>query len=281
MDKPLSLPAKLLLLGAGGLAIVAGPVLFLLPGQTAAYFAWTIKNILTPVFMGANYFGGIGAILAVRTNRWSVGRVLMPGILVFAVTQLLATLLHIPVFNWTHIIAWAWLFVYVSSPIAAALVIPWMERGYRQPPPKGPGLPGYYRPALQALAVIHWAVGLALFAWPLLFPSKNQANAVGWWAWSLTPLTAQVVGGWFLAAGTLHARLSQQAGLDTAWIGLFSLMVVTSLQLIGALVHFSAFNGSSITMALYLLNSLFIFLFAGVTWARSARRVAAAGAGAG
>jgi hypothetical protein len=44
MDKPLSILAKTLLLGAGGLAVLAGPILFLLPTQTATYFAWTIKH---------------------------------------------------------------------------------------------------------------------------------------------------------------------------------------------------------------------------------------------
>src|SRR5712691_11798699 len=133
MEKPLSMLAKLLLLSAGGLAVVAGPVLFLFPQDTASYFAWTIKNPLTPVFMGANYFGGVGAIWAMRTNRWSVARTLLPGIFVFAITQLLATLLHVPIFNWSHPVAWAWLFVYLSSPVAAAIVIFQMERGYRPP----------------------------------------------------------------------------------------------------------------------------------------------------
>ena len=109
MDKPLSLLTRLLLIGAGGLAVVAGPVLFLFPRDTTAYFAWTINHPLTPVFMGANYFGGIGALWAVRTNRWSVARVLLPGIFVFAITQLLATLLHLNIFTWQHPIAWAWL----------------------------------------------------------------------------------------------------------------------------------------------------------------------------
>ena len=52
MDKSLSVPVQLLLIGAGGLAVIAGPVLYLLPHDTAKYFAWTIKHPLTPVFMG-------------------------------------------------------------------------------------------------------------------------------------------------------------------------------------------------------------------------------------
>jgi hypothetical protein len=84
MDKKLSLFAILVLAGAGGLAVVAGPILWIFPQQTAFYFAWTIKHPLTPVFMGANYFGGIGAVFAILSKRWSVARVLLPGIIVFA-----------------------------------------------------------------------------------------------------------------------------------------------------------------------------------------------------
>jgi hypothetical protein len=35
---------KALLASAGGLAIVAGPVLFLFPYDTKSYFAWTIQH---------------------------------------------------------------------------------------------------------------------------------------------------------------------------------------------------------------------------------------------
>lgn len=60
MDVPLSWPARAVLAGAGLLAVVAGPVLFLFPHDTPVYFAWTIEHPLTPVFMGASYCAGVG-----------------------------------------------------------------------------------------------------------------------------------------------------------------------------------------------------------------------------
>src|SRR5258706_13530558 len=74
MEKQLSLAAKLLLIGAGGLAFVAGPILWLFSTQTTEYFAWTIKHQLTPLFIGANYLGGLGALWAHRMSCWSVFR---------------------------------------------------------------------------------------------------------------------------------------------------------------------------------------------------------------
>ena len=265
MDKSLTFFAKAVLAGAGGLAVVAGPILWLFPEQTATYFAWTIKQPLTPIFMGANYFGGIGAVWAIITNRWSVARVLLPGIFVFAVTQLLATLLHVPIFNWAHPVAWAWLFVYVTSPVAAALVFVLMERNY-QPAPAGPQLPLLFALGMLALAAFSLVVGVGLILWPALVSSKNPADVVAWWPWSLTPLTARVIGGWYLAAATLQITLSRQRSIDTARVGLFGLMVVTFFQVLGALRYAGAFNGPGLSGVLYLLNAIGVFMFSALTW---------------
>ena len=269
MEKKLSLAAKLLLFGAGGLAFVAGPILFILPTQTEIYFAWTIKHPLTPVFMGANYLGGLGALWAIRTNRWSVARVLMPGIFVFAVTQLFATLLHIPIFNWQHPIAWAWLIVYVTSPVAALFVYAQMEKGYGPPASSGPSLSKGFSSAMRAFALVSAAFGIGLILWPFFFSAAQGQSTVAWWAWTLTPLTAQVVGGWYLAAATLQFTLSRQRNAGTIGPALLGLMLVTGVQLVGALIHFSAFNGSALFTGLYLINAVAVFLVAAMTFLRN------------
>lgn len=270
MEKQLSLAAKLLLLGAGGLAFVAGPILFLIPTQTESYFAWTIKHPLTPVFMGANYLGGLGALWTVRTNRWSVARVQMPGIFVFALTQLFATLLHIPIFNWSHPIAWAWLLVYVTSPIAALIVYRDMERGYT-PVQDGTPVPNTFGPVLRVFAVINAIIGIGLILWPFFFTAPNGGSTVPWWAWGLTPLTAQVAGGWYLAAATLHYTLSQQRLMDTTGPSLLGLMIVTGTQLLGAFIWRNSFDGSPLFAALYVLNSVAVFAFSAFAFLRNLR----------
>lgn len=271
MDKPLSILARLLLIGAGGLAVVAGPVLFLFPSQTAGYFAWTIKNPLTPVFMGANYFGGIGAIWAMRSNRWSVARVLLPGIFVFAITQLFATLLHLSTFNWSHPVAWAWLMVYIVSPVASILVYVQMERHYD--PPAGTIKPPVYgfRSLTLTFAIINGSIGLALWLWSIFIPPSATAGAVPWWAWTLTPLTAQVIGGWYLAAAALSATLSRSHPLQGVRVGVFGVIFATGLELIGAVFYRSAFSGPGISAFLYLLNAAAMLGFVLVTFLRTSR----------
>jgi hypothetical protein len=255
MEKKLSLLAKLLLIGAGGLAAVAGPILWLFPSQTHTYFAWTIGNPMTPVFMGANYFGGIGALWAVRSNRWSVARVLMPGIFTFGITQLLATLFSIPIFNWHHPVAWAWLFVYLVSPGATLLVYFLEERGYQPPAYDPSSIPGIFRPVMLVFALISAFVGVLLWVWPYNLSTTLAGSAVPWWGWSLTPLTAHVVGGWFLAAAALYATLSRPHSPQAVRIGLIGVIAATALEVLGGIIHWSAFNGPTITALLYMLNA--------------------------
>lgn len=213
MDKPLSSFAKLLLLGAGALAIVTGPVLYLFPNDTATYFAWTIQHPLTPVFMGACYLAGIGNLIAVRADRWSLARAQMPAIITFTITMLAATLLHTPIFNWSHPIAWAWLALFL--------------------------IPGQTAPL---------------------------------WPWSLTPLTARVVGGWWMSAAALEIMLARQKTLHTARVGLLANMLITSLLLIGALVHFSDFDGPQASIWLYLLFNVLFGGYSAYGWIAASRK---------
>ena len=270
MEKSLSLSAKLLLIGAGGLAVVAGPILFLFPTQTATYFAWTIKHPLTPIFMGANYAGGIGAVWAMYSNRWSIARILLPGVFTFAITQLLATLLHIPIFNWSHPVAWAWLFVYITSPVATALVYLSMERGYQAPQANQPFLPSVFNVLMRILSMITGIIGIALILWPFLFKVEAPNSAVPWWAWTLTPLTARVAGGWYLAACILYATLGREHSLERVKLGLFSLVLVNGLQLIGAFLYRDAFNGPAFGVILYLLICAASFGYSFYMWIRGA-----------
>ena len=264
MDKPLSPFAKLVLLGAGGLAVIAGPILYLFPYDTEAYFAWAIQHPLTPVYMGASYFAGIGNLLAIRANRWSLARVQLPAIIVFSFLMLVATLLHIPIFNWSHPIAWAWLAVYIVSPIAALLVWLQMEKGFHAPAFESNRLPALFSPVTLALTILYGVIGLGLFLLP------NQMAAL--WPWSLTPLTSRVIGGWWFSGAALQFMLMQQKTLHTAHIGLFANVLVTSLLLIGALIHRDDFDGPQISIWLYLLSNLVLGGFSAYSWIQSAKR---------
>ncbi len=92
------------------------------------------------------------------------------------------------------------IFLYLSSPGAAALVYLLMEHNYRPPAPADPLLSLLFALGLLAIAAVSLVVGAGLFLWPALVSSQNPADVVAWWPWSLTPVTTQVLGGWYLAA---------------------------------------------------------------------------------
>jgi hypothetical protein len=264
MDRPLTTFARLLLFGAGGLAVVAGPILFLWPQGTDTYFAWHIQHILTPVFMGANYLAGIGNYIALKENRWSLARVQMPAIIVFALVMLITTLLHIPIFKWNHPIAWAWLAVYVASPPAALAVFLSYERTYRPAESIGTTLPSFTRPLAYAIGFADLLVGLALFFLP--------AQAGPLWPWTLTPLTARVISGWMLGSTALLWMAGRQRTFSTIYVALLANIVINTALLLGSLWRGSSFDGPTLSHVLFLLRSLLVLAWAITTWLLATRR---------
>jgi hypothetical protein len=252
-------PTKLVLYGAGALAVIAGPVLFFFPSDTGSYFAWKIGNPLTPNFMGANYLAGAGAVWAALINRWSVARVIMPAIITFGVTQLVATLLHLDILDWSHPVAFAWLIVYIVSPIGAIWVYVLEERRWRREGEEGRPIPSPARMILLGFAVASGVTGLALFIAP--------THVGDIWPWSLTPLTGRVIGGWYLSGAALQWMLSRTRDVETARVGLLATIGVTALQLLGALLNNDHFDGPSWAVALYVGYSAVLGLVAAAIWA--------------
>jgi hypothetical protein len=92
------------------------------------------------------------------------------------------------------------------------------------------------------------------------------------WPWSLTPLTSRVIGGWWLSGAALQFMLAKQETLHTARVGLFADVLVSSLLLIGALIHWDGFNGPQVSTSLFLLSNLFLGGFSAYSWIQSAKR---------
>jgi hypothetical protein len=255
---------RIVLWGAGALAVVAGPVLFLFPDDTGSYFAWKIGNPLTPNFMGANYLAGAGAVWAAIINRWSVTRVIMPAIIVFGVTQLVATLLHLDILKWSHPTAWAWLVVYIVSPIGAIWVTVIEERRYRAEPAGGPLVPALATMLLRAFALASTVIGLALFIAP--------STVADVWPWTLTPLTGRVIGGWYLSGAVLQWMLSRTRHVEIARVGILGTIGVTTLQLLGAALNNDHFDGPSWAVALYLAYAALLGVVALWSWSPALTR---------
>src|SRR4051812_22737652 len=103
------------------LAVVVGPLLFLVPGHTDRLFAWTIKPSLTAAFLGANYLTALVLeLLSARERVWARARVAYPAMFVFTTLTTLATLIHRDKFHFhasglmARVTTWAWFIVYIA-----------------------------------------------------------------------------------------------------------------------------------------------------------------------
>jgi hypothetical protein len=96
--QPLTVGMRVLLLVFCVTVFTAGFQLFVLAEYTERFFAWTINPPLTAAFLGANYWGSLPLVLmSAREHTWA--RVAVPGVLVFTVLTLVATLIHIDRFH--------------------------------------------------------------------------------------------------------------------------------------------------------------------------------------
>ena len=246
MDRKLGLPAIALFAFAGGLSLAAGIVLWLFPDRTAAYFAWTIGNPLTAMHMGASYLAGAGTIAALRAGNWAAARVQVPFMIVFGTLQLLATLLHLDSFNFAHPLAWGWIIVYAVSPFAALTLFIYYESRYTSAVYlREPSTPPLLL-AILALATVHILAGAALFIVPQV--------AAPFWPWQLTPLTARVLAGWYVAGGVSVWMRVRQPASPVGQIGQVAGFVVAPLLLFGALRFRADFSGPPLAIGLYLLD---------------------------
>jgi hypothetical protein len=199
--------------------LTAGGLLYLAPGHTAEHFAWTIKPDLTPIVMGAGYLAGAYFFLRVGLTRdWAAVRLGFLPVTVFAWLSLAATLLHWDRFNHAHISFIAWITLYVLTPLLVPALW-WLNRHIRAPEPAHSApMPTLFSAWAGLVALVLLGLGVSLFLAPSAF--------IPVWPWTLTPLTARVIGSWFVLSGLNDASTA----LSRSWRGS---RIILQTQLIG------------------------------------------------
>ncbi len=226
-------PVRILVAVAAVLVTIAGTQLFALAPETATYFAWTIKPPLTAAFLGAAYWASLFLLLDIVFGAtWRQARTGLVSIFTFTTLTLVVTLLHFDRFHFgasetlAVVAAWAWLVVYVTTPVAFAAGL-WAQ--IRQPgpdSPRGGPLPALLRLLFLFQTAVFAASGVAL----LIAPAATAA----WWPWALTPLTGRAIGAWLLAVAVAGAgvliendrRSAAGAAQSYAFLGIFQLLAV-------------------------------------------------------
>ncbi|MFG6402105.1 hypothetical protein [Microbacterium sp. P04] len=168
---------------------LAGAVflLFGFPRRSGELFAWQIDPPLTAYLLASAYVGGIWFFVRVaRERRWHRVRHGFPAVTVFAGALLVSTLTHLDKFS-SNIFFFTWLALYATTPFAVALLA-WLQRGDDDglPDPVDTRVPRSLRGGVIVVGTLALLTGAILFVAPQL--------VIPVWAWTITPLTAQVVG---------------------------------------------------------------------------------------
>jgi len=209
--------------------VAAWILLYLLPNDTDALFAWTIAPSLTAMLLGSAYVGGIWFFVQVlRAGRWHRVKYGFPAVLVFAALLAVATLVHWDRFHFGHISFLTWATLYLTTPVlvAVAIVLNWGadpkaddERDY--------AIPLVPRFAIAAVGLVSLICGVVIFIAPGL--------VAGAWAWELTPLTTRVVGAVLTLPGMVNLWMLRDARWSAfRWI--FQAQIVSLVFIVVALV---------------------------------------------
>ena len=239
------LPAtRRVLMAFAALTLLATNQLVVLAAHTDRYFAWTISARPNSAFLGAAYAAGfLLSVLALRQRRWRDVRVALLTVTVFTVLTLGPTLIH---HHRLHLMegglsaraaAWFWLAVYLVIPVVCIAVVGLQQRRLDRSVVSTRSLPRWLGVLLALQGVTLLAIGGAMVlrgAQMHHFPRE----AMSFWPWQLTPLTAQVMGAWLVAlavgAGLViwEADLSRMlvpAATYTAF-GVLQLLVLVSYR---------------------------------------------------
>lgn len=220
------------------------------PRDTARLFAWPIKPPLTPMLLGSVYLGGAYFFArAVRAPRWHTIKGGFPPVATFATLMGIATILHWEKFTHSHVAFWLWAGLYFTTPFLVAGV--WIaNRRYEN---RTTGSDVVVPEPLARIIGTIGVVAVVMSAFLFLFPQR----AIDVWPWTLTQLTARVMGAIF-ALGLAAVG----AFTERRWSAYRLLVQVEMIML--ALILVSGIRGAADWDSSNVLTWLFAAGFVGV-----------------
>jgi hypothetical protein len=200
---------------AGAIVLIladASQLLLFFPGRTDELFAWHIRPEITSLVLAAAYVGG--GYFFVRVffgGPWERVAAGFPPVIAFVWMTGTATFLHLDRFIQDSVPFYAWVIVYVATPLGVpALYV--LNRRAAAGAAGGPPMP---RPVRLAVGGAGAAV---LLAGLLVFVAPGPAADV--WPWTITPLTARIVAAVIALVGGVWLSVAQAGGWSASRIPL-------------------------------------------------------------
>ena len=225
--------------------IVAWAILYLLPERSGELFAWPIKPPMTAMMLGAAYLGGVYFFAHVaRAKQWHTIKAGFLPVTFFASLLGIATLLHWDRFTHAHISFFTWTVLYFTTPF---LVLgTWAFNRRTDPRTLDSGdvtLPVWLRWLFGGVGAVTLAISLLLFLQPQMM--------IDVWPWTLTPLTARVMGAMFGLPGLVGVGIASDRRWSAARTILQAQAFSIGLILIAAIRSWNEFNPSAIVTWLF------------------------------
>jgi hypothetical protein len=219
--------------------VVAFVILYFWPNDTDKLFAWTIKPTMTPMMLAAAYLGGIYFFTRViLAKQWHLVKLGFLPVTAFASLLGIATILHWDRFNHSHISFYTWAILYFTTPFLVIAV--WLrnrttDRGTVEP--NELIIHPLLRLFIGIIGLFTLVVSLLLFLQPALMIRQ--------WPWTLTPLTARVVGAMFALPGIVGLGIATEKRWSAARIILEAQACSIAMILIAAAFAWSDFAPSN------------------------------------
>jgi hypothetical protein len=209
--------------------VAAFVILYIFPQETERLFAWKIQPSMSAMMLGAAYAGGIYFFTGVlRSKQWYTVKVGFLPVTAFASLLGIATILHWDRFTHGHISFIAWAGLYFTAPfIVLAVWIRNRNQDSGQMNAQDAVIPYPARLIMGAFGFATLAISLFLFLQPAIM--------IGVWPWTLTPLTARVMGAMFALPGVVGLGIAFDKRWSAANIILQSQGVSILLILVAAI----------------------------------------------
>jgi hypothetical protein len=245
--------------------VLAFVVLYGWPQDTGRLFAWPIKPPLTALILGSVYLGGAYFFVrAARATRWHTVKGGFPPVATFATLMGIATILHWGKFTHSHVAFWLWVGLYFTTPFLVAGVWVVNRRLEDRTPDKDDAVvPPAMGRVIGAIGVLAACTSAFLF----LFPQR----AIALWPWTLTPLTARVMGAIF-ALGIAAIGAFSERRWSAVRILLQVEMFMLVLILVGAVRAAGDMDPSNPLTWLFAVGFVGVFVASAVFYLRMEQR---------
>ncbi len=210
----------------GGVAFAAGLTglaLLAFPGSTPRYFSWGLSPAPLASLIGGSYVASMLVFGFALGATWQEVRGLAAGTLALTLPILAVTFIHLEAFDFARWQAWAWIILFIASPLAFGTVLLLRRRSFGI---EGARLPALTRALAAVLALVFLAMAMALW-WD---PGRTSHLL----PFDLPPLGGRVLGCWLSFLAFLAAWVAVRGRANEGRVLTLGLAAFVAGALVGA-----------------------------------------------